>query len=132
MKRVLTIGFLAALAICGVVLASRTGTDTTSTQATARAGMFNVNIDVDHPPVSVNVLSGGTITLTKQGRVTGQVQVTTFSTDGRGEIFMKMPGGPIGTVATLRTMRAGTGVIQIRQPPTPGGQGFANITVFVH
>ena len=132
MKRVLTIGFLAALAICAVVLASRTNTDTTNTQATARAGMFNVVIDVDHPPVSVNVLSGGTITLTKQGRVTNQVQVTTFSTDGRGELFMKMPGGPIGTVATLRAMRAGTGVIQIRQPPAPGAQGFANITVFVH
>lgn len=132
MKQVLTIGFLAALAICGVVFASRTVTDTASAQAAPRAGLLNVNIDVDHPPISVNVLAGGTITLTKQGRATGQVQVLTFGTDGRGEIFIKLPGGPIGTVATVRTLRSGTGLIQVRQPPSPGTQGFANITIFVH
>lgn len=131
MKRTFVIGFLAALALCGAVFASRT--TTTPVQANARAALLNVVVDIDRPPASINVLFGGTITLTKQGRVISNVQVTHFATDGRGELFIKMPGGPIGTVATLRPMRKGTGVIQIRQTPAPpGGRGFANITVFVH
>ncbi|MDZ4834548.1 MAG: hypothetical protein SGJ27_12285 [Candidatus Melainabacteria bacterium] len=132
MKKLLAIVIATALAICGVALATRTTPDTTQNLAVTGAGLLKVIIDVDHPPASVNVLSGGTITLTKQGRATGQVQVTTFGTDGRGEIFIKLPGGPIGTVATLRTIRSGNGMIQIRQPPSPGGRGFATINVFVH
>lgn len=128
--RVLCIAILTALAIGAWT--SRTTIDTTSAQAAARAGMLNVTVDVDRPPVSVNVLAGGTITLIKQGRPTGQVHVTHFGTDGRGEIFIKLPGGPIGTVATLRTTRSGRGMIQIRQQASPGGRGFANISVFVH
>jgi hypothetical protein len=140
MKRALLIGFLAIAAISGIALA-RLGTTSSPSptaalrpeQAAQQAGMFNVVVDVDHPPTTINVINGGSITLVKQGGgSTFGIQVTQFSTDGRGELLMKMPGGPIGTVATFRPRRSGQGVIQVRLPLSPGGRSFYTITVFVH
>jgi len=148
MKRsTIIVGVLAVVAACAAAFAINSNSGTSqegavggaaqvandSAQPAAQAGMLNVVVDVDRPPATINVMRGGTITLVKQSRGAIQsVQVTHYATDGRGELFIKMPGGPGGTVTTLRPTRSGQGVIQVRQPPAPAARSFYTITVFVH
>lgn len=127
---------LVVLAIACAVFASRFVSEPAPAEqesAVAAASALNTVIDVDHPPTTVNVFFGGTITITRQGNHPKSfVQVHAYSTDGRGELFIQLPGGPIGTVATLRPMRTGSGVIQISVTnPGPGQSGFKTIFVYV-
>lgn len=82
------------------------------------------SIDIDHPPASITISKGSTIDVVRFGNSKTKASVTTYATDGKGELLMKLPAGPMGTVATLKALRDGKGVIQIRtEKPGPGG-GF--------
>ncbi len=127
MKRTLLFGFLAALALGGAVFTNR---PIDTPLASASLGLINVVVDADRPPAIVNVLLGGTITIVKQGGGTQNISVIAIPTDGRGFLFLQLPGGQSGT--KIRPTRRGTGIIQIRQPASRGGRSFSTITVFVH
>ncbi|MBX9692702.1 MAG: hypothetical protein K2Z81_09985 [Cyanobacteria bacterium] len=132
MKPFISLAFLLAL-LFGLCYVTQTQVETVS-ESTLASNPFNVVIDVDNPPGTVFAMYGGTITLVKQGAGGSRtVQVYTIPTDGRGELFLRMPGGSSGTVATLRPTRRGNGVIQIRQSnPGPGGRTFYSINVIVN
>ncbi len=92
----------------------------------------NQTIDVDHPPASIAVAKGGTITLVRYGTSKTTANITSYATDGKGELLMKLGGGPNGTVATLRALRKGRGTIQIRnEKPGPGSALMHTINVTV-
>lgn len=104
-------------------------------------GAASQTIDVDHPPATITVAKGGTITLVRYGTSKQNSTVSSYSTDGRGELLMKLSGGPSspsspsspnGTVATFRALRNGRGIIQIRNDkPGPGGALIHTINVTV-
>lgn len=92
--------------------------------AATKVAAMSQSIDIDHPPASITISKGGTIDLVRYGNSKTKASVTTYATDGKGELLMKLPGGPVGTVATLKALRDGKGIIQIRnEKPGPGG-GF--------
>ncbi len=133
MKRNIITGFLIAMTVSCLSYAIVNNPNSVAVAVPPQSGMFNVTVDVDHPPVTVNLATGGTLTFVKQGGGSTQgIQITHFATDGRGELFIKMPGGPIGTVATFRARRAGQGVIQVRLPANKNGRSFYTLNVLVH
>ncbi len=104
----------------------------TNVESSSGLGAMSQSIDVDHPPATISVAKGATITLVRFGTSKQNTTVTAYASDGKGELLMKLSGGPNGTVATFRALRDGRGVIQIRNDKAgPGGALTHTINVTV-
>lgn len=120
-----------ALALGSMSMHSKSG-NAGALKSKSSLSSSNQTIDVDHPPASISVAKGGTITLVRYGTSKTTVNVTSYATDGKGELLMKLGGGPNGTVATFRALRNGRGVIRIASDkPGPGGALLHTINVTV-
>jgi len=93
----------------------------------------NVTVDVDHPPARLDVHVGTTITFVRYGGSPGgNVTINAYNSDGQvGQLFSDFPGGPIGTVHTLRVNRKGFGQIIVQYPAKGGFAQSMQISVTV-
>lgn len=102
--------------------------------ADATLASFGTTYDIDHLPIFIDVYDGQTISFVRYGNSKTNARFTVYEDDGKGMLLLQMPGGgPIGTVASFRTLRQGHGQILIHLTGGPGGKsGTQFIRVIVH
>lgn len=101
----------------------------------ATLASFGTTYDIDHLPMFIDIYDGQTLSFVRYGNSKTNARFTVYEDDGKGMLLLQMPGGgPIGTVASFRTLRQGHGQILVHFTGSgPGGKsGTRFIRVIVH